>query len=437
MKNNFQNKIKIKEKVIFLMIFSCLLSGMFLLRNNFKRNDFNVIKPAYAKDKSTDDIAKKKKSLKNDIEDLNKQLKKKEKQKKVLEQNLGSVQRAAYLTKQVIDNTQKQIQKTQKDIEKKEKEIELLEKNEEQKILILKKMMREMYERKQQPFIYILLEKNNFLDTATSVDNFLRMKEKILSAIGEIKQTREEIDRDKKELSEMKSKKEDLLAQKVKQKKVLDNQKYGLQIQVKEKVAGIQKIQRKLNKLRSSLARFLGKSININDIVDAVKFASKRTGVRKEFLMAMLDKESDLGRFTGGCTYKNTRVKSSEKKIFKEICKELGYNYKKRKISCSLSYGYGGAMGVAQFMPSTWQTYKKSIAGYTGHNPPDPWNLLDGVVGMAEKLRRAGANKKSGEHYAAKLYYCGGPGSAYWNTHCEAYADTVKSWSRGYDEYFK
>jgi hypothetical protein len=57
-------------------------------------------------------------------------------------------------------------------------------------------------------------------------------------------------------------------------------------------------------------------------------------------------------------------------------------------------------------------------------------------MGMALKLKKAGADKKSKEHYAAKLYYCGGPSSPYWSTKCEAYADTVVSWSKGYDEYF-
>ncbi len=412
--------------IVILLCPGFLLSGLF---------DFgkNTVFPAEILAKSDDDKVD---DLKDDIKDLNKKLEKKVKQKEALEKNLNSVQYAAYLTKKAINNTQAEIDKAQKDIEAKEEEIKLLERDKEQKVLILKKMMQKMYEKKQQPFIYIVLEKDNFLDMATSVDNFLRMKEKIVTAIDEIKKTQAEIDEDKKELAKVKEEKEALLDKKVAQKKALDNQKYGLQAEVNEKIAGIQKIQRKLNKLRSSLASFLGKSVDIDDIVDAVKFASKKTGVRKEFLMAMLDKESDLGRFTGGCTYKNTKIKKSEKEIFKDICKELGYNYKKQKVSCALSYGYGGAMGVAQFMPSTWRGYEKAIAGYTGHNPPDPWNLLDGVVGMAEKLRRAGADKKSGEHYAAKLYYCGGPSSAYWNTHCEAYADTVKSWSKGYDEYF-
>jgi len=45
-------------------------------------------------------------------------------------------------------------------------------------------------------------------------------------------------------------------------------------------------------------------------------------------------------------------------------------------------------------LPDTWLGYKSQIAAKTGHNPPDPWNLTDGVVGMAIKLAKGGATKK-------------------------------------------
>ena len=43
-------------------------------------------------------------------------------------------------------------------------------------------------------------------------------------------------------------------------------------------------------------------------------------------------------------------------------------------------------MGAAQFMSDTWWGYKDDIADATGNNPPNPWDLLDGVVAMALKL---------------------------------------------------
>jgi membrane-bound lytic murein transglycosylase B len=122
-------------------------------------------------------------------------------------------------------------------------------------------------------------------------------------------------------------------------------------------------------------------------------------------------------------------------KYFKEICDDLGYNYKKMKVSCALSYGIGGAMGVAQFMPSTWVNYKYApvIAKITGNSPADPWNLKDGIIGMALYLKDKGGDKKSGEHTAAAAYYCGSNLS---RTVCQNYANSVISWSKGYDDYF-
>ena len=91
-------------------------------------------------------------------------------------------------------------------------------------------------------------------------------------------------------------------------------------------------------------------------------------------------------------------------------------------------------MGIAQFMPTTWLGYKSQIASITGHNPPDPWNVVDGVVGMAIKLAAAGATSKSGELVASKRYYCGSPNSPYWNNKCNDYAKNVQRLATGYEK---
>ena len=103
------------------------------------------------------------------------------------------------------------------------------------------------------------------------------------------------------------------------------------------------------------------------------------------------------------------------------------------KVSCPLSYGIGGAMGVAQFMPTTWVGYKSKISSITGNSPADPWDLEDGIIGMALKLKAAGAGSKSGEYKAAAIYYCG---SRLERAVCKNYANSVVSWAKGYDDYF-
>jgi membrane-bound lytic murein transglycosylase B len=383
------------------------------------------------KDEDKDD------DIKDEIKDLKKDIKKIEKAKQKDEGEAQQIRSTIYSVAKNINSLEGQIKKYEETLGRLDQEIKAGEEEIARDKKILSEIVRKI--NKQNLEIQLLL-----LDNRRGMDDYIRnrdllndLKDRLVKEVDILKEKRRELEKEKEEAGKLKDelagKRKDLEKQKVRHAVLLDMKNQ----EIKEKENKIKAINRKINALQSALSSFLGKSFNAKDIVEAVRFASKKTGVRKEFLMAMLDKETDLGRFTGGCTYKNTKMRTSDKKEFKKICKELGYNYKKKKISCALSYGYGGAMGVAQFMPTTWIGYKSTIARYTGHNPPDPWNLTDGVMAMAEKLRRAGANKKSREHYAAKAYYCGGPSSRYWNTHCEAYADTVISWAKGgYKEYF-
>lgn len=346
------------------------------------------------------------------------------------QENLQQSQANLNVTEKEINITAGLIDKTKKEITRKETEINNLNQRIDLNKKILRSYIQEMsFETYDDPTIKFATAGDLLSNFSSNFDSMISIKEKVLAVLDEIKENKEELKEAKEELAQKKEEHEDLLSDKYVEK----NQIVG---EIVETKATIGQLQAKLNKLRSTLSKFLGKSYNMDDVIDAVKYADKKTGVRKEFLFAMLDKETDLGRFTGGCTYKNSKMGSSNEKIFKGICDDLGYDYKKMKVSCPLSYGIGGAMGVAQFMPSTWAGWASKISSVTGHKPADPWDLEDGIVGMALKLKAAGADKKSGEHYAAKVYYCGGPSSKYWNTHCEAYADTVCSWAKGYDEYF-
>jgi peptidoglycan hydrolase CwlO-like protein len=359
----------------------------------------------------------------NDTSDINKV----EKKLEAAQQDLTESQGALKTTQGQINTTASLISQAKSEISRKETEIKNMEERINLNHDILASYIQEMYYSDQNAISTLLLEAENFDNYFGNFDQILNAKEKVLNLIEETKKYQSDLENAKGELANKKVQHEKLLVAKQAEKSAIVSD-------INETQLTIVQLQAKLNKLRSALSGFLGKSYSMEDVIDAVKNAEKETGVRKEFLFAVLDKETDLGRFTGGCNYKKSKMGSANEKIFKSICDEFRYDYDKAKVSCPLSYGIGGAMGVAQFMPTTWAGWSSKIAAVTGNSPADPWKLEDGIVGMALKLKAGGAGSKSGEYQAAAMYYCGGN----WKrTVCKNYANTVISWSKGYDDYFK
>ncbi len=361
-----------------------------------------------------------------DEEDIRKSLNKTQAQIEKEEKELQQSQSNLSVTQGQINTTTGLLDKTETEISRQEAELKNLKNRMELNKKIMIAYAREMYYNDQEADWILILSDKKFNDYFENFDGMLSAKEKLLGVIKEIKAGQEAIEDTKEELAEKKEDHQKLL-------EIKQSEKSGIVADINETKLTIAQLQAKMNKLRSMLSSFLGESFSLDDVIDAVKSAEKKTGVRKEFLFAVLDKETDLGRFTGGCTYKNSKMGSANEKIFKSVCDELGYDYRKMKVSCPLSYGIGGAMGVAQFMPTTWVGYKSKISSITGNSPADPWDLEDGIIGMALKLKAAGAGSKSGEYKAAAIYYCG---SRLERAVCKNYANSVVSWAKGYDDYF-
>lgn len=188
------------------------------------------------------------------------------------------------------------------------------------------------------------------------------------------------------------------------------------------------------------------------EVEDAAEFASKTTGVNKDFLMGMLVVESNLGQNSGQCTYEeveqgaqqaheNGRLSSaawntfqSRRDTMKTIAQSLGYDYENLKVSCNPGNyaGTGGAMGVPQFMPDMWMAYKDRISAITGETDPDPWDIRDGVVAMALLLSDTPgvtSHNVTAQRNAAKMYLSGTTSWRY-----EWYANQIMYWSKNYSK---
>jgi membrane-bound lytic murein transglycosylase B len=136
------------------------------------------------------------------------------------------------------------------------------------------------------------------------------------------------------------------------------------------------------------------------------KKIADQEGIRPAFLLAILSKESSFGAYTGGCRYNDPRanMKKEEQALFEQICHNLGKNPAEQPVSCAAgSSVHGGAMGPAQFLPSTW------IKIMGANADADPWNTRAAFTAAALYLKQLGAKPSNlnSEFSAASKYYSG------------------------------
>jgi len=153
---------------------------------------------------------------------------------------------------------------------------------------------------------------------------------------------------------------------------------------------------------------------------------SAKTGVRPAFLLAIFMQESGFGKNQGSCYVKNkatgagvgaksgtafARVMNPTRDIppFIDIATKVGRDPWNTLVSCPQEVGWGGAMGAAQFIPSTWVLYANRIAKALGLDTADPWNARDAFMAAGMYLTDIGArpDSYSAERDAACKYFSG------------------------------
>ncbi len=161
--------------------------------------------------------------------------------------------------------------------------------------------------------------------------------------------------------------------------------------------------------------------IKFGQALDYANVVSAKTGVRPAFLLAIFMQESGFGKNVGSCFLKDVstgsgvgsrsgtvfpKVMNPTRDVprFMNITKKLGRDPFDTLVSCPQEVGWGGAMGAAQFIPSTWALYENLITNALGIDVADPWHARDAFMAAGFLLKDNGA--KSGSYSAERDAAC-------------------------------
>ncbi len=304
----------------------------------------------------------------------------------------------------------------------------------------------------QQPLAFILLQHDALSEFFDYVHNVQRAQDTIRIAIQSITDLKGQLEDHEEKLRDQRSQLEQLKAlQEVQQRQLASTkgQKNQILTQTKGQESKYQQLvaagKRDLKALQEQIYYLQQNGISVNDAVKYAELAAIGAGIRPAFLLALLEVESRLGLNVGTGNWKDdmylcylrlanyypskkayyTQRAETEKAAFFNITTALGLNPDAQKVSREPTYGCGGAMGPAQFIPSTWLAYDDSVMRITGRSTTNPWNAEDAFTAAAIKLANAGATSKTrtGELAAAKAYIGGSPNCT--QAICYSYANTV------------
>ena len=318
----------------------------------------------------------------------------------------------------------------------------------------LANILREIYEQDQKSTIEILLAEeklSDFFGNLVALEEVNSENRELLVSIKDLKNylqsQRQSLDQEKGDL-------ENLVTiqslQKQESQSVKNDQEYLLRRTEGEEAKYQQYLaetQQRAAEIRSRIFELIGvpEAPTFGEALDMARYVESVTGIRPALLLAVMTQESNIGKNVGQCYLKNpstgegvvayngkevSRVMKPTRDVqpFLSITKELGRDPYNTLVSCPMQYGWGGAMGPAQFIPSTWNIYRGRVADITGR-PGDPWNIKDAFLAAGLYLSDyGGANQTyNSEWKAAMIYFSGSTNVKY-----RFYGDSVMGLAQKY-----
>lgn len=296
--------------------------------------------------------------------------------------------------------------------------------------------------------VEVLLSRQNFSEFFSDVANYQSIKDSLSESLAILNMIQRDTERKREQLSNRQE-----VEAEMKRIQELQKQEIEAKERQKERILTVtrgeereyqrllESQQRTAAQLRSALFQLLGGGggIPFPQAVELAQYAESQTGVEASLILAILEQETNLGSNLGSCIYNDTRGgrlvmhPDRDAPVFLAIAEILGFNPLTQVVSCPLMrngqrFGWGGAMGPSQFIPSTWAIYGGVVNRGDGwvysqaddvirrmngtNSPANPFNNRDAFLATALLLRDNGANgTPAADRLAALRYYAGWGGA--------------------------
>lgn len=315
------------------------------------------------------------------------------------------------------------------------------------------RLIRTINEQEELPLLYTFLANDNLSDIFDDLDKHFQIFDSLGNLLDQTRKLKNQLDGQMQTLDQQQEDAQNLLSVKTLQQQQLAgsmNEQSSLLQQTKGKESNYQAVlsdkQKQAAEIRNRIYQLLGVTtqVTFGQALDIAQGVSAQTGVRAAFLLAVLTQESNLGKNVGQCILTNVKTgdgvglntgvakprtmnPTRDVPIFLDLLQNLGLDQGATPISCWIPVyyrgkpsGWGGAMGPAQFIPSTWMGYKSKVEAITGKTA-NPWDIRDAFLASALKLAASGATSQGGEWTAAMHYFSG----ASWTKGEEGYGNSV------------
>lgn len=346
------------------------------------------------------------------------------------------------------------------DIIARQGKIEVLDNKVKDNQASLAELLRKTNDLDSSSFVEMMLDSQDLNEFFRNVDDFQAVQRAIQGSVAELRDTKVLTEKEKRALEDKKNQELDaqktieyqqaLISQKEAERQrvlvITKGQESAYRSVLNDKQKRAAQIRAALFALRDTAAIPFGKAL------DYATEMQKKTGVRPAFLLAILTQESNLGQNVGSCfltdlatgngvgkntgTFFEQVMKAPRDTVpFETILDALGRDWKNTPVSCPIGgtkyyvgRGFGGAMGPAQFIPSTWQLFAARISTFLNKQVVDPWDPEDAFMASALYLSDLGAGlgTYSSEIAAACKYYGSGGNSCVYGNQVMAKAQDIQ-----------